>query len=557
MKKALISLILALCLLCSCLPAMAAQSPAVNPKGTFPITNEKITLRVWCNLPEPMVNTITTNDATVWLEEKTNIHLDWEIIDINGAAEKLRVMMAANADLPDIIMFSNTGAIQTTEQIFSYGMQGLLRPLNDLIAEYGDAYFKAMKLYDYAEQVITAPDGNIYGLPSVSDGAYHASAWQRFYINKAWLDKLNLEVPTTIDDFYKVLVAFRDQDPNENGVADEIPLSGSKSTDYVRSTLDCFLMNAFQYSTSWENCWLYQEEPGKVACGAVTEGYREGLRWFKKLYDEGLMDKEIFINNQESLKMLTGAADGNKLGSFSAMFQIAALSTDNPEFGDYVALSPLEGPNGRVCADNPVGGAGFGYLITSACKYPEAAFRLGDYLMTIPTGEPGNWDNMTVRYGLEGVGWEKAHEGDVGIDGSPALIRRLVTDQDENGNNSVYWHDLGCFTFPQSERNAIAMADPNAYNIEADLYAQVRDYYEPFRVKKSIPKLVFSEEDTLLLTDIRVNIQNYGNEAMAMFVTGQWDLDKDWDNYVETMNTYGLKTLIERTQATYDAFVKQ
>ena len=39
--------------------------------------------------------------------------------------------------------------------------------------------------------------------------------------------------------------------------------------------------------------------------------------------------------------------------------------------------------------------------------------------------------------------------------------------------------------------------------------------------------------------------------------TGQWDLDKDWDNYVETMNTYGLQTLIERTQATYDAFIHQ
>lgn len=556
MKKSLIALLLVAAMLCSLAGAFADEGPKVNPKGVFPITDEKVTLKVWCNLPESMVNTIETNDATVYLEEKTNIHLDWEIIDINGAAEKLRVMMAANTDLPDIIMFSNTGSICTTEQIFSYGMQGLLRSVDDLAEEYGDNYFDSLALYPYAKQLITAPDGHIYGMPNVTDGVYHASAWYRFYINKAWLDKLGLPLPTTIDEFYDTLVAFRDQDPNGNGLKDEVPLSGSKNTDYVRTTLDAYLMSAFQYSTTWEKYWLYLDENDKVACGAVTEGYREGLRWFKKLYDEGLMDKEIFINSQESLKMLSGAADGNKLGSFSAMFQIAGVDTGNPEFGDYVALPPLEGPNGRVAVDNPTGGAGMSFLITSACKYPEIAFRLGDYLLQVPTADDAEWpDDMTVRYGLEGVGWERAQEGDVGIDGSPAKFRRLFNGQDENGNNSVYWHDIGAYTFPQSERNAIAMADPDVYNIEADLYQQTRDCYEPYRQKHSLPTMPFSADDVALLTDIRVNIQNYGNEALAMFVTGQWSLDSDWDNYVETMNAYGLQTLIERTQATYDEFI--
>ena len=327
MKKRVLVLILVSTFLVS-IGSLAQMRDSVNPKGIFPIVNEPITLRVWCNLPANMAENIEKNDATVWLEEKTNIHIEWEKVGTNEAAEKLRVMMAANTDLPDIIMTANTGAIITNEQVNMYGMQGLLLPLNKLIEEYGDAWYDAMKLVPAAKQMVVAPDGNIYGLGGVSDGAYHMSLYQKFYVNQKWLKKLGLAKPTTIDEFYDMLVAFRDQDPNGNGIKDEVPLSGSVGREYVRTTLDCFLMNAFQYSTSWEKTWLYLEDD-KVACGAITDGYREGLRWFRKLYEDGLMDKEIFINTRESMQMLSGAADGNKLGCFTAMFAVAGVATDN------------------------------------------------------------------------------------------------------------------------------------------------------------------------------------------------------------------------------------
>lgn len=43
-------------------------------------------------------------------------------------------------------------------------------------------------------------------------------------INKSWLEKLGLEVPKTWDDLTKVLTAFKNDDPNGNGEADEIPM---------------------------------------------------------------------------------------------------------------------------------------------------------------------------------------------------------------------------------------------------------------------------------------------------------------------------------------------
>lgn len=551
MKKVLVSWLLVLMLAFTCIPALAEGEP-ISPKGEFPIVKEPITLRVWSNLQPTMADGIEKNDATLFLEEKTGIHIQWEKVGINEAKEKLRVVMAANTDLPDVFMFSNSGAIVTTEQVFSYGMQGLLLPLNDLIAKYGDSIFTAFELNKEKERAITAPDGKIYGLPSTSDGAYHMTANQKFYMNKAWLDKLGLSLPTTLDEFYNVLAAFRDKDPNGNGAKDEVPLSGSIGSMFTRSTLDCFLMNAFQYSTSYEKYWLYRDDADQVQFAATTDGYREGLRYFRKLYEEGLMDKEIFINTNDSLKMLSGAGDGNKLGSFTAMFPIAGVSTDNPEFKDYVALPPLQGPAGRIAPDTTSGGAGFMYLITSSCKYPEAAFRMGDYLMTIATGKKDTFEDMTVRYGKEGTGWERAKEGDIGIDGSPAIFRKLPVEV--NGAQTAYWYDLGPMTYPSSERNGAAIADPSAYNIEKALYDDTKNCYEPYRVNRTVPYMNFAPEDTEVLTDIRINIQNYGQEALAAFVTGEMDIEKDWEAYVQNMRDLGVDTLVELTNKTYQAW---
>ncbi len=550
MKKVLASWLLVLMLAAACFPALAEEP--VSPKGEFPIAKEPITLRIWCNLQPNMADNIETNDGTVYLQEKTGINIQWEKVGINEAKEKLRVIMAANTDLPDIILLSNSGAIITTEQVFSYGMQGLLLPLNDLITEYGDAIYEAYALDKAKERAITAPDGKIYGLPATSDGAYHMTANQKFYINKAWLDKLGLTMPATLDEFHNVLVAFRDKDPNGNGIKDEVPLSGTVGSMWTRGTLDCFLMNAFQYSTSYEKYWLYRDDSDQVAFGATTDGYREGLRFFRKLYEEGLMDKEIFINTNDSLKLLTGAGDGNKLGSFVSMFAVAAASTDNPEFFDYVALPPLEGPAGRIAPDTTSGGAGFRYLITSSCKYPEAAYRLGDYLMTVATRNKETFEDMTVRYGKEGVSWERAQPGDIGIDGGPALFRKLP--DEVNGIKTANWGDLGPMTFPAYERNGAAIADPNAYNIEKVLYEETKTCYEPYRVNRTVPYMNFSPEDTEVLTDIRINIQNYGQEALAAFVTGEMDIEKDWDTYVQNMRDLGLDTLVELTNKTYQAW---
>ena len=142
---------------------------------------------------------------------------------------------------------SNTALSQT----YVYGAQGIFKPLNDLIDNYG---FEIKKLFAYnpdARKLITMPDGNIYGLTEYEE-CFHCYYASKMWINEKWLSNLGMESPKTTEEFYRVLKAFKDQDANRNGDStDEIPLSGTLRSWH--SNVDTFIMNAFIYSDDGDN----------------------------------------------------------------------------------------------------------------------------------------------------------------------------------------------------------------------------------------------------------------------------------------------------------------
>src|SRR5699024_41996 len=136
--------------------------------------------------------------------------------------------------------------------------------------------------YPGSEGQITQLDGNIYSLPVVNE-CYHCSVPNKFWINKTWLDNLGLEMPTTLDEFYDVLVAFRDQDANGNGDPnDEIPFAGDYKDGWLTNG-DRFIMNCFTYynldldttATSLADAFgLYLTEDGQVTVPFIADGFK-------------------------------------------------------------------------------------------------------------------------------------------------------------------------------------------------------------------------------------------------------------------------------------------
>lgn len=510
----------------------------LNPPGVYPITKEKIKLSVF------IVATgigddfeYEKNAFTKWLTDKSNIELEFVVVNSVDAKEKLRLMMVSG-EYPDIIFRS---AFTLSEQQ-NYGNQGFIIPLNDLVKNYCVNIPKMFEEYPLAQELFTLGNGEMYDIPSVNE-CYHCSVVQKMWVYKPWLDALNLDIPTTTEEFYDMLVQFRDKDPNGNGIKDEIPLACSPKGWETR--LEGFLMQPFAASTTSTGKVDKYINNGKVTVGFTSEEYREGLRFLKKLYDEGLVAPESLTQDDKQLAQMgsnpgvniLGCAPGGYQGSFTTM-------GENTGWEDWVTIPALKGPNGRQAAKcNPYGNYYTSFCITDKCKYPEAAIRLADLMI-----EP----EATTRnvYGIEGEDWEWITSGkEIGINGKPAVIRLFENVAPKNHS----WNQSG-ITFRTSDFRLGMPETPDSL-METILYKESETNYYPYIKDEStlIPPLPFSEDAATELSMYESPVSDYVHEMVARFITGASDLDKDWENYLTELDNIGLSRMLEIYQEAYDA----
>ncbi|MEM7535729.1 MAG: extracellular solute-binding protein [Chloroflexota bacterium] len=513
-----------------------AEDAALTPPGQYPIVEAPVTLRVLMR-GHAIVEDYSTNGFTEWYSEKTGVNLEFEIAPPGTEQEKLNLVLASG-DLPDIIV--GFGVDPSTQAI--YGAQGVFLPLNDLIESQGTEIKAVFEGSPLVESLITAPDGNIYSLPHVNE-CFHCFYSQRAWINQTWLDNLGLSVPETTDELFDVLMAFKTEDANGNGDPDdEIPFAAA--TTGWNTNIDGFLMQPFVFSEQFNNNRYLILKDGSISPAITTEGWREGLRYIKKLYDNGLFGEESFTQEHSQMRQLVENEEGALLGMAVGGSPHILASLAGDRWYQYTGVPALEGPTGlRQTAQSPWGTRSGDCVITSAAKYPEVALRWCD----------GLYDReATLRsvFGYEDEQWEWAEDGSIGLNGEPAIWRRLSTFGELQ---NVHWAQVGPSYRPNHLRlGEVARPEPD---LEVLLYRETRDKYQPYArpVEDTIPPLAFSEEQAIELTDIRISVEDTVGLMAAQFVLGQADLDADWDGYVETLESLGLSRMVELYQEAYDA----
>jgi len=310
--------------------APAAAPVSLGALGSLPVVKDKMTytIAVECypNWGEP-------SEGEFWQkwEQETNIHINWVVIR-SDSSERYNLMMASG-DYPDAFIGGWGGG---AENIRKYGVeQKIYIPITKLISEHMTYFQKrAIPVEPDIMKILAATDGEIYSLPFISpDDSYIANA---AFINQTWLDKLGLKTPTTTDEFEQVLLAFKTQDPNGNGKADELPLS-FKFDDWGAYDHTSYF-GAFGYPVNPSDYLIVDK--GKVVFNGNQSGYKEAVAWFAKLYKQGLIDKESFTQDQAAL-VAKQNADPMVIGVFDSW---ANYSTNH--YDDYTVLMPLKGPNG-------------------------------------------------------------------------------------------------------------------------------------------------------------------------------------------------------------------
>ena len=506
----------------------------VTEKGTFPIVKEKVTLKVMVP-SNSLVENFETNEFTKWYEEKTNVHVEWIVVPQQSASEKLNLMLASG-DYPDVIMSFGV----TPAQQMIYGKQGVFLSLNDFIDKYSVNFKKALDDNEVLGTAITAPDGNVYALPSIND-CYHCSMAQKMWIYKPWLDKLGLKVPTTTDELYTVLKAFKEKDPNGNGKADEVVLSGAPRGSGWLSSIDGFIMNAFVFNSTFSESRVHMYvQDGKVEVAYNKPEWREGLKYLHKLYSEGLIDPQVFTQDSDQLLKLGEASGdvvlGAALGGHQGVF--TQIAGESGRWLDYVTVPALKGPSGvQYAAYNPFGYSLGAYLITKNSKHPDVAFRWAD-------GFYEEEVSLRTTIGRPGEEWREATEGEIGINGKPAKWNKLK----EYGQiQNVHWEQTAPTYRSNELRLSSAVPNDGKPSLEVILYNETKQNYDPYKpsADMALPQLFFTDEQAAELSDLSKTINDYVDEMMARFVIGDADLDKDWDSYIQTLEGMNLPRFLE------------
>ena len=549
MKKSL-SVILALCLaLMLALPALAEgytlQDPNVTAPGEIPVVKEKITLSVGITQDS---NTLSyeygENYMTTYLEDLTGIHIDWVLYPATGsdANSKLRLQVSGGEELPDILEGFDLDTDSVRE---AYGQAGALIPLNDYIGTLD--YYHAQALAKVPEVIEgqdmwklgRSLDGNYYGmlrLYRTLPNFYSARAW----INRDFVAALGMEMPEeapTQEWFLEYLRGVRDNDVNGNGDPnDEVPLVGG--TGWQQNIL-YWILKQYTYMNYADS--FLQIENGKLSNAYTQEGFKEGLKFAHQLYEEGLFpDYALTQDNASYVAMIAAETPFVGIGVSGSC---SAFGKNMPIMDP---IPVVQGPDGyAVCgyfSQNP----NFGQCITKDCEYPEAAFRMFD---------ADNYEKdfiLVQRWGEPGVDWELAEEGSRGMYDEMGLPGYFTVLQSVWGVpqkshwagqffGGVDYDNLNSrFTWDGNEAN-------NEYKNALAVAKQVN--YKP---DEYIVKIIYSVEEQEEWANTRAAIATYVKQCMAMFATGQMDIDTQWDEFQANIVALGSEELLAMDQAAYD-----
>jgi putative aldouronate transport system substrate-binding protein len=504
----------------------------VSPAGVFPIVDEKITLSVFM-AQDPMVVDYEDNYLTKLFEEKSNIHIDFQLVPSQQAADKMNLVLASGADLPDIFMRGSSNSLA-----MKYGQEGIFIPLNDMIEKYGVQMKRVMQ--DMNERgvdflkVYQAPDGNIYGMPWINECPQCETIW-RCWVDMRWLEKLGAEKPATLDEFYDLMVTFRDTDMNENGKQDEIPLM-TASTGWGCGAEGFLMMPFLIYDPATRV--ILDEDSGEVTMAYLEDEWFEGVRYVKKLIDDGILDPVSLTQTNQEMKVI-GESEPTITGAFMASnFQWLTLKDE--KFMNFEVIPPLKGvyTGERQTFSNkyqPL--AGMKLFITDACEYPEAAFRWGDMQYT-------KENTRIMRYGKEEEDWVLAEPNEKNPFGDPAVFKE-ISQWGSPTNNSWRQGGLGYMDA------GLALYDrffPER-NQATQFVANTVPYWDA-AVTNSMPPLFMLPEEVDEFAELETALDTYVDESFARFVTGDLPLSA-YDDFIAEVKKIGVDRFIEMNEMAY------
>lgn len=461
------------------------------------------------------------------LEDKTNVHINWKNFTSDVFVEK-RNLAIASGSLPDAIF----NADYSDYELLKLAKDGTIIPLNDLIEQYMPNFKKVLEEAPEYKSMITAPDGNIYSFPWIEELGKDKERIQAVdsmpWINVEWLNKLGLDMPTTTEELKQVLIAFKTQDPNGNGQADEIPLSFINkpgAEDLV------FLFASFGLGENPDHAVVSND--GKVIFTAAEEGYKDAISFIHELYAEKLIDIESFT--QDWSTYLAKGKD-QKYGLYFSWDKANITGANDA----YEVMPPLAGPKGEVnvTRTNALGLSRGKMVVTSANKNLETTAKWVDQLYDPIQSVQNNWgtygeDNKQNIFEFDEAKGMLKHLPLEGM--APVELREKTS---INGPLAILDSYYGKYT-----------TMPNDAKSRMDIISEIMA--PKMKAENVMPSVFHSIDELERLTTIETDLFAY-----VLRMRTEWyqngKIDVEWNDYLKELDRLGLQEWLNIKQSGYD-----
>lgn len=404
---------------------------------------------------------------------------------------------------------------------------------------------KMFKKDPYSKVISTTSTGSIAGTPTLSRPVT-ARTSNHMFINKKWLDKLGLKVPTNWNELETVLKAFKTEDPNGNGKADEIPLDFNAPDT---SGFGLFQPNVLLGSTgivvSSGSFGMFAKD-GKIRSYLTDSRYKQVIEFLHKLWSDGVISSQAFTHDWSQYE---STAKGN---GDTATVGMTWMWTPSDIFGSklgsqYVTIPMFEATAGQTAkAVMSYNGDDLAYspyraVISANAANKDAAVKLVDAMYSPDI-------SVQMHYGAFGLCVKRNGENDYTILEPKDKTKNAADWQFTNalGDGAPGWiSDSMKITLPseQTEYKSVdKVYDENYKNVDFNndiIYAN----------------MPMSTEQTQTMNSNNTGITQYAMSKFATWVT-KGGVDADWDSYVANLKKNKLEENVKIEQQVYDSFKK-
>ena len=510
--------------------------------------------------------------------EKRGIILEKELVANEQYGTVVQTRMAAASDLPHLINLTPLDDVTALNLGLNGQILDWLKPMEkysrpDPLAPEninGDPSLslkqRLEKITPFAISLCTAPDGNMYWMPNaryrapvkLADGTMVEDLdVVGACIRYDWLQKVNMEVPTTVEEFLEALRAFQKNDVNGNGQKDEM------------YSIDCYSYSFFSGIAQW-----FGLTPGvvgidpnndRVTSAWYQDGVKDYFKLLKQMVDEGLMDVGLVGATEEMFNQAIAENRIAGLRTYANLTWFADLIKDDPE-AEYASIAPIQAVEGiapfMLCDSNKL--VYDKYAMTKACteEVQEAIIHYYDFATGTDVAK------LLSNNGVEGVDYEFVDdERNPGRKVVKSLLSGTTQENYEAHTGGINFFLHGVPWMSGEDPDVLAKLNTATVQDTLDgwegsdkgkrgfIRKIEQMVHRPYVISpfSSSTYAIPTQEEQEVLTTYLTALNSYSDELGMNLILGNESLD-NWDSFMQKFRNLGLDEVIKVNDARYQRY---